>query len=41
MSNIDNFVDDIIILTSTWKHHMQVVEELLKRPRDANLIETK
>ena len=37
MSNIDNFVDDIIIFTSTWGHHMQVFEELLKRLRDANL----
>ena len=37
MSNIDNFVDDIIIFTSTWEHHMQVFEELLKRLRDANL----
>ena len=37
MSNIDNFVDDIIIFTSTWEHHMQVFEELLKKLRDANL----
>ena len=37
MSNIDNFVDDIIMFTSTWEHHMQVFEELLKRLRDANL----
>ena len=37
MSKIDNFVDDIIIFTSTGEHHMQVSEELLKRLRDANL----
>ena len=37
MSNVDNFVDDIIIFTSTWEHHMQEFEELLKRLRDANL----
>ena len=37
MSNIFNFVDDIIIFTSAWEHHMQVFEELLKRLRDANL----
>ena len=37
MSNIDNFVDDIIIFTSTWDYYMQVFEELLKRLRDANL----
>ena len=37
MSNIDNFVDDIIIFTSTWEHRTQVFEELLKQLRDANL----
>ena len=37
MSDIDNFVDDIIIFTSTWEHHMQVFKEILKRLRDANL----
>ena len=37
MSNIHNFVDAIIIFLSTWEHHMQVFEELLKRLRDANL----
>ena len=37
MSNTDNFVDDIIIFTSTWEHHMQVFKELLKQLRDANL----
>ena len=37
MSNIDNFVDDFIIFTSTWEHHMQVFGELLKRLRDTNL----
>ena len=37
MSNIDNFVHDIIIFTSTWVHHMQAFKELLKRLRDANV----
>ena len=37
MPYIHNFVDDIIIFTSTWENHMQVFEELLKRLRDVNL----
>ena len=37
MSNIDNSVDDIIIFTSTWERHLQVLEQLLIRLRDANL----
>ena len=37
MSNIDNFVDDIIIFTSTWEQHLQIFKQLLMRLRDANL----
>ena len=37
MYNIDNFVDDIIIFTSTWEQHVQILEPLLMRLRDANL----
>ena len=37
MSNIDNFVDDISIFTSMWDQHLQVLEQLLMRLRDANL----
>ena len=37
MSNIDNFVDDIIIFTSTWGQHLQVLEQLLMRLKNANL----
>ena len=36
-SNINNFVDDIIIFTSTWEQHLQVLEQLLMRLRDAYL----
>ena len=34
-SNIDNFVDVIIISTSTWEQHLQVLEQLLMSLRDA------
>ena len=37
ITNTDNFVDDIIIFTSTWEQHLQVLEQLLMRLRDANL----
>ena len=36
MSNIANFVGDIIIFTSTWDQHLQVLEQLLMCHRDAN-----
>ncbi|XP_041375943.1 uncharacterized protein LOC121388603 [Gigantopelta aegis] len=37
MQNIDNFIDDIIIYTTTFGEHMQVLKELLIRLRNANL----
>ncbi|XP_041356959.1 uncharacterized protein LOC121374100 [Gigantopelta aegis] len=37
MQNIDNFIDDIIIYTTTFGEHMQVLKELLIRLRHANL----
>ena len=37
ISNIDNFVDDIIIFTSTWEQQFQVLEQLLVRIMDGNL----
>ena len=37
MSNIDNFVDDIIIFTFIWKQHLQVLKQLLLRLRGASL----
>ncbi len=37
MTNIDNFLDDILIFTMTWIHHMQVLRELMTRLKAANL----
>ena len=37
LSNIDNFVDDIIIFTMTWEQHLDVLRSLLSRLREANL----
>ena len=37
MENIDNFIDDIIIFTVSFNQHLQVLHELLKRLRGANL----
>ena len=35
--NVDNFVDDIIIFTLTWEQHLEVLINLLRRLREANL----
>ena len=37
MSNLENFVDDIIIFKSTWEQRLQVLEQLSIHLRDANL----
>ena len=37
LSNVDNFVDDIIIFTLTWKQHIDTLRALLQRLREANL----
>ena len=37
LSNVDNFVDDIIIFTLTWQHHIDTLRALLQRLREANL----
>ena len=37
MNNVDNFIDDILVFTETWEEHIQVLEELFKRLRQANL----
>ena len=37
LSNVDNFVDDIIILTLTWQQHIDTLQALLQRLREANL----
>ena len=37
LSNVDNFVDDIIIFTLTWQQHIDTLRALLQRLREANL----
>ena len=37
LSNVDNFVDDIIIFTLTWEQHIEALRSLLQRLREANL----
>ena len=37
LSNVDNFVDDIIIFTLIWQQHIDTLRALLQRLREANL----
>lgn len=37
VSNVDNFIDDILIFTDTFDHHMSVLSKVLQRLRSANL----
>ena len=37
LSNVDNFVDDIIIFTLTWQQHIDTLRALLQKLREANL----
>ena len=37
LSNVENFVDDIIIFTLTWQQHIETLRALLQRLRKANL----
>ena len=37
MSNLDSYIDDLIIHTNDWQAHLQVLEELLRRLRNAEL----
>ena len=37
MSNVESYIDDLIILTNDWKVHLQMLEELLRRMRKAGL----
>ncbi|XP_072179722.1 LOW QUALITY PROTEIN: uncharacterized protein [Diadema setosum] len=37
MSNVVNYIDDILIHTDTWQEHVEVLDEVLHRLRDANL----
>ena len=37
MQSVDNFIDDVIIFTSSFQEHLSVVREFLQRLRAANL----
>ena len=37
LSNVDSFVDDILLYTEDWEDHLIVIRKLLSRLRDANL----
>ena len=37
LSNVDKFVEDIIMFTLTWQQHIDALRSLLQRLREANL----
>ena len=37
MANVVHYIDDCLVYTETWNHHLEVVRELLSRVRKANL----
>ena len=37
MNNVDSYIDDLIIHTNDWQVHLQVLGELLRRLRKAEL----
>ena len=37
MNNVDSYIDGLIIHTNDWQAHLQVLEELLRRLREAGL----
>ncbi|XP_033728194.1 uncharacterized protein LOC117317492 [Pecten maximus] len=37
MSNIESFIDDILIYTQTWEHHEQILRELFDRLRKSGI----
>ncbi|KAJ8020220.1 hypothetical protein HOLleu_39750 [Holothuria leucospilota] len=37
LQNVHNYIDDILIHTSTWEEHLKTVKEVLKRLRSSNL----
>ena len=38
MDNVVNYIDDLLVHTKTWEEYLQVLEELLKRLKAANLV---
>jgi len=37
LSNIESFIDDILVYTKTWEEHIEILRELLVRLRKANI----
>lgn len=37
MTNVDNFIEDIIVYTKSLEHHFSILEELFQRLRKAGL----
>lgn len=40
MDSVDNFIDDIIVFTMTFSHHLEVLKELFGQMRSAKLTAT-
>ncbi|RUS72103.1 hypothetical protein EGW08_020129 [Elysia chlorotica] len=38
MDNVVDYIDDLLVHTKTWEEHLQVLEELFKRLKAANLV---
>ena len=38
MDNVVDYIDDLLVHTKTWEEHLQVLEELFKRFKAANLV---
>ena len=38
MDNVVDYIDDLLVHTKTWEEHLQVLEELFKRLKVANLV---
>ncbi|PVD27017.1 hypothetical protein C0Q70_12167 [Pomacea canaliculata] len=36
-SDVDNFIDDILIATETWEQHVEAMEAVLSRLDEANI----
>ena len=38
MDNVVDYIDDLLVHTKTWEEHLQVLEEIFKRLKAANLV---